>query len=266
MTTNGTMSVGSERTSPTRRFHGLRRVANILAASTLAVALTIVVLVVAGMMLGAWRIVPVRSGSMTPVAPKGSAVFAQPTQTAKLHVGDVVLFRAPTGSHPLVVHRINEIVMHNGERLYRTKGDANAAPDPWLIRMRSTTVWRVRHVIPMVGTAVDEMAQPGPRFAGIVLASLVILGVGLSRIWRREEAEPDVTTEDVTTEDATTVPGVTEPAATETAVTDKTLIATAAIAARAATTATASAAAAARSLEDATGDGGDGADEALHTA
>jgi hypothetical protein len=174
-----------------------------------------------------------------------------------------VLFRAPTGSHPLVVHRIHEIVVHNGERLYRTKGDANAAPDPWLIRMRSTTVWRVRHVIPMVGTAVDEMAKPGPRFAGIVLASLVILGVGLSRIWRREDAEPDAVTESVAPEATATEATATEATATEATATDKTRIATAAIAAQAATTATASAAAAARSVDDATGDD---ADEVLHSA
>jgi len=258
------MTVGSETGTAKRRSGTLRRVANVIAASTLAVALAVVVLVVTGALLGAWRIVPVRSGSMTPVAPKGSAVFAQPTRTANLHVGDVVLFRAPTGPHPLVVHRIHEIVVHNGERLYRTKGDANAAPDPWLIRMRSTTVWRVRHVIPMVGTAVDEMAKPGPRFAGVVLASLVILGVGLSRIWRREDAEPDTATGDATTEpDAATGDATTEPAASEVAATDKTRIATAAIAAQAATTATASAAAAARSVDDATGDG---ADEVLHSA
>jgi signal peptidase len=264
VTTNRSdMTVRSERPTGTRRSHGVRRVANIVAASTLAVALTVVVLVVAGMVLGAWRIVPVRSGSMTPAAPKGSAVFAQPTRTAALHVGDVVLFRAPTGSHPLVVHRIHEIVVHNGERLYRTKGDANAAPDPWLIRMRSTTVWRVRHVIPMVGSAVDEMAKPGPRFAGIVLASLVILGVGLSRIWRREDAEADTATEDATGEAAPAEPALAEAALAEAAGADKTRIATAAIAAQAATTATASAAAAARSVDDATGDG---ADEVLHSA
>lgn len=249
------------------RFGALRRIANVVAASTLVVALGVVVLVVTGMLLGAWRIVPVRSGSMTPVAPKGSAVFAQPTRTAKLHVGDVVLFRAPTGSHPLVVHRINEIVRHDGERLYRTKGDANAAPDPWLIRMRSTTVWRVRHVIPMVGSAVDEMAQPGPRFAGIVLASLVILGVGLHRIWRRDDVEPDAASGDAASGDATTgdaaTGDATEATAPEAAAIDKTRIAAAAIAAQAATSATASAAAAARSVDDASGDG---ADEVLHSA
>jgi signal peptidase I len=242
-----------ESTPRTRRFHTRGRVANVIAAATLAVALAVVVLVVTGMLLGAWRIVPVRSGSMTPVAPKGSAVIAQPMQTSKLRVGDVVLFRAPVGSHPLVVHRIHEIVVHNGERLYRTKGDANAAPDPWLIRVPSTTVWRVRHVIPVVGTAVDEMSKPVPRFAGIVLASLVILGIGLGRIWRREESKSETQGHAATSGEAETTG-------------ERVEVATAAVAAQAATAAnaaTASAAAAARSVDGATDDG---ADEILHTA
>jgi signal peptidase I len=179
--------------APARRFRRarrVRRVANVVAGVVVAVAVAAIVLVLAGTMTGAWRIVPVRSGSMAPMAPKGSAVLAQPQSTSRLRVGDVVLFRAPVASHPLVVHRINEIVVHDGERLYRTKGDANPSPDPWLIRMRSTTVWRVHHVIPVLGTAVDEMSKPAPRLAGIVLASLVILGVGLGRIWRRSPAEP----------------------------------------------------------------------------
>jgi signal peptidase len=152
----------------------------------LAVVLGMVLLGgVYGALTQSWRIVPVRSGSMTPTASKGSAVVAEPQRTADLRVGDIVLFHAPTAQHPLVVHRIHEIVDRDGERLYRTKGDANRVPDPWLIRMRSETVWRVHHVVPVVGNVVDAADQPYVRFGGLALAVAAIATTATTLVTRR---------------------------------------------------------------------------------
>lgn len=173
--------VSSDRSSR-RRF---RRVADVLAVVGAAAGTAAVLLVVVGGVTGSWRVVPVRSGSMAPVAPKGSAVLATPSSSARLHVGDVVLFKAPTTGHPLVVHRIHEVVVHDGERLYRTKGDANAAADPWLIRLPAKTVWQVHHVIPVLGTVVAAVSKPVARLVGLFVAVLALLCIALGRIWSR---------------------------------------------------------------------------------
>ncbi len=174
---------------PLRRI--ARRVTTGVALAVIAVATAMIAVVVYGALTQSWRVVPVRSGSMAPTAPKGSAVVAEPARTSGLRVGDIVLFHAPTAHRPLVVHRIHEIVVRDGERLYRTKGDANREPDPWLIRMQSTTVWRVHHVIPLVGDVVDAADQPYVRFGGLVAAVAAIVWLGLGRIWRRERREAD---------------------------------------------------------------------------
>jgi signal peptidase len=188
-TTNDTR----EQTHPTVRLlrRGARRLTSAVALVAIAAATATIAVVVYGALTQSWRIVPVRSGSMTPTAPKGSAVVAEPQRATDLRVGDVVLFHAPTAQHPLVVHRIHEIVVRDGERLYRTKGDANRAPDPWLIRMRADTVWRVHHVVPVVGNVVDAADQPYVRFGGLALAVGAIAWLGLARIWRRERMSAD---------------------------------------------------------------------------
>lgn len=182
-----------EQTHPTVRLlrRAARRLTSVIALVAITAATATIAIVVYGALTQSWRIVPVRSGSMTPTAPKGSAVVAEPQRTEDLRVGDVVLFHAPTAQHPLVVHRIHEIVVRDGERLYRTKGDANRTPDPWLIRMRSDTAWRVHHVLPVVGNVVDAADEPYVRFGGLVLAVGAIAWLGLARIWRRERAHTD---------------------------------------------------------------------------
>jgi signal peptidase len=79
----------------------------------------------------------VASGSMTPAIDTGDLIVDNPvssTQAAALHVGQIISFReSATGASSLVVtHRIVAVLpgsSSSGAVLYRTKGDANNAPD-----------------------------------------------------------------------------------------------------------------------------------------
>jgi signal peptidase len=87
---------------------------------------------------GRVRLQPVLTGSMAPRYPAGTLVAVTPVDPATLHVGDVVMFvppapyRTPTGGP--VLHRVVDIGPGpDGHLQLRTKGDANAAADPWAI-------------------------------------------------------------------------------------------------------------------------------------
>jgi signal peptidase len=92
-----------------------------------ALALGLCVLVPA--LLGFQRYV-ITSGSMTGTYDRGSLVFDRVVPTSTLKAGDVITFRPP-GQTGLVTHRIVSVRSVRGQRVLRTKGDANRQPDLW---------------------------------------------------------------------------------------------------------------------------------------
>jgi signal peptidase len=147
-------------------------------------ALLLFLVVAVGPLTGQWRSAPVLSGSMTPRYPVGSLVFARPMPSAHLTVGDVILFQAPEPGNPTVMHRIAAIEQGDEGLLYRTKGDANTAIDPWLLKLNDSTAWRVHGEIPVVGKlAVLVRHRPIQIVLLLLVGSLVVIA-GLSWIWR----------------------------------------------------------------------------------
>jgi hypothetical protein len=84
---------------------------------------------------------------MGEAAPVGSLVVTRPVPLGKsLHVGEVVVFRVPE-STTVFVHRVVQ-VMANGH--YRTKGDLEQVPDPWVITA-SNVIGKPVAIIPAIG-------------------------------------------------------------------------------------------------------------------
>ncbi len=152
--------------------------------------------VLAGSATHTFRLAPVLSGSMTPTIPKGSLVMAEPIATKQLQVGDVLLFQAPVQGHPLVMHRIFSISDVKGTRVYRTKGDANAAPDVWSLAIKQAESWRVAHALPHLGALMGWLSYPYARVAVLVIGVVLLLVWGLRAIWSApavaEPPEPPV--------------------------------------------------------------------------
>ncbi len=102
---------------------------------------------------GAWLISGgglfwVGSPSMGEVAPVGSLVATQPlSPTATVHTGEIVVFDPYRKLSVTFVHRIYKVIP--GGR-YLTKGDLNAAPDPWVIT-RDDIIGTPRAIIPAIG-------------------------------------------------------------------------------------------------------------------
>ena len=84
----------------------------------------------------------VRSDSMRPAFARGDLIVTRPT--SGLAVGKVITYRH---AGVLVTHRIATV---EADGSYRTRGDANPAPDPWTMTA-SDVVGEVRGVVPRAG-------------------------------------------------------------------------------------------------------------------
>ncbi|MGX6447513.1 signal peptidase I [Patulibacter sp. S7RM1-6] len=162
------------------------------AASLVAVVLAVAML--APPLLGMGRYVIV-SGSMTGTYDTGSIVYTRDHAVSSLRVGDVITYAPPAGSSPqeLVTHRIWSAKRgSDGRTVFRTKGDANATPDPWTFSLDAPEQAVVAFHVPYLGYAISalsirtvRMVVVGLPAAGIALALLV----GLLRDARREASE-----------------------------------------------------------------------------
>ena len=99
----------------------------------------------------------IRGTSMSPAIGLGSAIIASRTLPQDITPGDIVTFRGTNGV--VVTHRVVETIINEGERLYRTKGDANASFDPFLVP-QGAMIGVVRVQVPYAGYLMAMMAQP----------------------------------------------------------------------------------------------------------
>ena len=176
-----------------------RSLADVLARLLLAFALLALVLLGLLPNLGWYRTETVLSGSMKPYFSPGDIVVVTPEATRDVRVGQVISYHIPVGDHHVQSHRVIKVVRGGAHPLVRTKGDANAAPDPWTARLNGGTAWQVRAVVPKAGWAIVWLRTPAIRRFAIFALPLLLAILGLLRIWRapgndeRDEA-PDAPT------------------------------------------------------------------------
>lgn len=150
----------------------------------LAVGLTV------GGLLGA-RLLPVLTGSMAPYAATGALVLTVPVDGRDVAAGDVVAFRPPApyetvGDRP-VLHRVAEVgEMTNGRTWMSTKGDANAAVDPWQVSTRNVTFARAVLVLPQLGW----LFTGGPMVTGALVLGVAALLLGVGALRGRTDPTP----------------------------------------------------------------------------
>jgi signal peptidase I len=164
-----------------RSFRTINRVAATLFAGVAAFA---VFSYLALILLG-YKPVAVYSGSMVPTLKVGSIAFDRTEPAREVEVGDVITFTDPFVQNRLVTHRVVRIFHTRKGLAYRTKGDANAARDPWTIRLPGR-VGRVAFSMPYAGYALWYMHTREVRSGFIVVAALLLLTWLLRRIWRTE--------------------------------------------------------------------------------
>jgi signal peptidase len=172
----------------------LKRLGKALATALCAACLGLAGLMLVPGFLGYQRYV-ITSGSMTGTYDRGSVVFDEVVPVSDLHVGDAITYTPPPGSGPTgrITHRIVSIGTDQFSRqTLRTKGDANAAADPWTFTLDGATQARVAFHVPYVGYVLSALAIRQVRMAVIGLPALLIafaVLVGFRRDVRKAATE-----------------------------------------------------------------------------
>jgi signal peptidase I len=154
----------------------------LVAGAVVAFALGYAALLAVGL-----RPVAVYSGSMRPTLGVGSLAVDRVVPASSVRVGDVITFNDPYVKGRLVTHRIAKIVPTKHGLAYRTKGDANAARDPWAIQLNDK-VGRVAFDVPIAGYVLWYAHTREIRALLLTLFGVFVLVTALRRIWRSEPA------------------------------------------------------------------------------
>jgi signal peptidase len=118
---------------------------------------------------GDTRYEPVYTGSMEPAIPVGSVVVIKPVDPETLKIGDIICFKLsqPTS----ITHRIINIT----DQGFITKGDANNAPDQWIVK-NENVIGKAIFTIPFIGYVGYFVRTPTGFILLIVIpASLIII-------------------------------------------------------------------------------------------
>lgn len=142
-------------------------------------------------MLGYQRFV-IMTGSMTGTYDRGSIVYDRPVPVSQLKVGDPITYSPPPGftSQARVSHRIWSIRRGpNGERIFRTKGDANKHPDAWTFTLNQPMQDKVIFHIPEVGYLFLLLSLRDFRIAIVGVPAVIIGLIMLRGVWREGGVE-----------------------------------------------------------------------------
>jgi signal peptidase I len=172
-----------------------RRIGSTLCALLIAAGILFGALLVGPALMG-WERYVIVSGSMTGTYDRGSLIFDEVVPTSSLKVGDVITYQPPQHAGPkgLVTHRIVKIFKDpkTGSRVYRTKGDANPARDPWKFFLADKKVARVVTGVPKAGFVLAALAERNIRMLIVGFPALLIAIFVMVGLWRdagREAAE-----------------------------------------------------------------------------
>ncbi len=157
-----------------------KRTASLLSGLAVLAAIAYGVLMLAG-----YRPVVVYTGSMEPSLRVGSLAFLEKTPSSTLKKGDVITFTDPYQPGRLVTHRIAQTIERPEGRAYRTKGDANAARDPWTISLPAQAA-QVAFDVPVAGYVLWYSKTRELRFLLVVGVALSLLASVLRTIWRKQ--------------------------------------------------------------------------------
>ena len=155
-----------------------------LRALLVGVPVLVLVVVLAGLLLGGLALSPVLSGSMEPTMSRGDAVLVKLVDTGDLRVGDVPVVVPPGQSSP-VAHRIERVDAGPAGPVLLTRGDANDVRDAWRSTVTAPRTPKVVAVVPHAGHAQLLFGRLPARpflvgLAGVLLTALAVRAVASS--------------------------------------------------------------------------------------
>lgn len=147
-----------------------------LAAVVVSLLLPLATFLVATWLLG-WQLQAVLSGSMSPTYPVGSLLVVGQIDASDVRAGMPIVFEDPLEPGRIVTHRVIGPVPADASA-FRTRGDANPAPDPAAVPARLVR-GRVLWSVSLLGAALDWLRWPNGfmLLVGIPAALLILIEV-----------------------------------------------------------------------------------------
>lgn len=150
-----------------------------------AAFLTAAALVLLVLPLFGFRAYVVTGDSMRGTFNRGALLLTRTVPVASLKVGDVITFRPPQ-QQAAITHRIVEVLpQSDGRVVFRTKGDANEAPDPWQFTLDHPQQAKYLAHVPYLGYAFGALGLRPVRAALIAVFGLLVVGTAFSALWER---------------------------------------------------------------------------------
>ncbi len=159
----------------------MKKILNIVYYAALVILVSFAALMIISLIPipGNYDLLTVQSGSMKPAIKTGSVAVVKPADEYK--IGDVITFDSRIGDQT-ITHRVYDVRVVGGEKLYTTKGDVNNAPDPREVS-ESDVVGKVLISIPLLGYAVDFMQKPLGFALLIVVPAFLIIFDEIKKIY-----------------------------------------------------------------------------------
>jgi signal peptidase len=172
--------------SPFERSKALRasvRWTERVVTACLVSAVALLALTTIGARLFRFDLLTVYSGSMAPRIPVGSLELVHQVAADRLGVGDVIAFHPPHHPGEVITHRIVAVRTVRSRRVFLTKGDANGAPDAWLIPGVGTG-WHYVSSVQRLGYVFGAFRAPRARLPILAMVGVAVGLLVLVPLWR----------------------------------------------------------------------------------
>ena len=163
-----------------------------LVRGLLGLAVLMFALLAVGPHVLGYRTMTMLTGSMAPEINPGDVTIVTPIAISEVTEGMVITYHRPIEDHSLVTHRVISVeTAPDGTVSVQTKGDANAAVDPWTATLAGDTAYQVRGVVPGLGHVIQALRAPVVTQALLYGAPALLVGWLLLTIWRPARVEDD---------------------------------------------------------------------------
>jgi len=156
----------------------------VLVALAVAVALVALLGLVIGPRVLGYRTSVMHASTMAGSIDRGDVMISMPRSPDRVRVGDIITVEAPGAGHQLVTHRVlSATIEPDGRVIVQTKGDGNAAADPWQTTISDEAVWETAYVVPKIGHLVPALRSlvVGYGAVWVALGGVLLLGLNLVR-------------------------------------------------------------------------------------
>ncbi len=168
----------------------ISKIIKVLSSTLVALIVTLAILLV-GVRLFGLQVYFVMSGSMEPNYKTGSLIYVKEIEPSELAVDDVITFKLTVNT--TATHRIIEIIPKEENRSnlsFKTKGDANNAPDASLVNSKDIIGVPI-FTIPYLGYLASYIQQPPGMYIALTTSIIFILFVFIADLFTNDKKQKD---------------------------------------------------------------------------